>query len=62
MNKNLVGPFKKSKNSNGKKDVTILGDLIGCLDMLIESVGWQDELDQLILREKDILVCFFKLF
>lgn len=55
MNKYLVGPWK-SKNKCGKKDISILGDLIECLDMLMESVGWDEELKQLTVRELDTLV------
>lgn len=56
MNKHLVGPFKKSKNASGKKDVTILGDLVLCLDTLVQSIGWEKELDELVVREMDLLV------
>lgn len=55
MNKHLVGPWK-SKTKCGKKDISILGDLIECLDMLMESVGWDEELKQLTVRELEILV------
>ena len=54
MNKHLVGPWKSKKL--GKKDISILGDLIECLDMLMISVGWDEELKQLTARELDILV------
>ena len=55
INREAVGPFKKTKR---KTDLKLLGDLSQCLDDLIEKLGWKDELENLISNELDKLVCF----
>ncbi len=58
MNKNLVGPFKKTKNATSKKDVAMLGDLVDLIQMFVQNIGWEEELNELMRRELDLLVSF----
>lgn len=55
MNKNLVGPFRL-KSSYRKRDLTILGDLTNTVETIASKIGWENELNQLCIRELEIIV------
>lgn len=55
MNKNLVGPFRL-RSSYRKKDLTVLGDLSVTIEMLASKLGWENELNQLVIKELDLIV------
>lgn len=68
MNKHSVGPFKRcssyssssnrSAYSQRRKDLQLLGDLIKCVECLVEHLGWTDELNELISNEMSFIVSF----
>lgn len=55
MNKNLVGPFRL-RSSYRKKDLAILGDLTVTIEMLSSKLGWDTDLNQLSVKQLDIIV------
>ncbi len=55
LNKKSVGPFKRIKGASLNKDMQILGDLVECIDQLVDKLGWTEELNQLMERELAIL-------
>jgi NAD-dependent deacetylase sirtuin 3 len=57
MNKNLVGPFRL-KSSYRKRDLTILGDLTNTIETIASKIGWENELNQLCIRELEIIVIY----
>ena len=58
MNKNLVGPFRM-RSSYRKRDLSILGDLSVSIEMLTSRLGWENELNQLTVKELELIVRFF---
>ena len=58
MNKVAVGPFKKSRSKLRKYDLTILGDLISGLEMLMKKIGWETELNELNFKEVNCFIVF----
>jgi hypothetical protein len=57
MNKNLVGPFRM-RSSYRKRDLAILGDLSVSIEMLASRLGWENELNQMTVRELELIVSF----
>lgn len=55
MNRNSVGPFlntMKKQTSFGDqsryKDVQLLGDLVSCVEYLVNQMGWKSDFEHLI--------------
>ncbi|XP_032076274.1 NAD-dependent protein deacetylase sirtuin-3, mitochondrial isoform X3 [Thamnophis elegans] len=57
INRDLVGPFAVRSQHN---DVAELGDVISGVEKVVELLGWKEELQQLIKKEKE-KVCHFDL-
>lgn len=55
MNKESVGPFKKIKKTDRRKDIQILGDLIDIVNGFVNKLGWTPEFDELIAKESDLI-------
>jgi hypothetical protein len=56
LNKQSVGPFKSSNLYKRRKDFEILGDLIECIEKLVNKLGWQQDLDDLMARHSQYMV------
>ncbi|XP_053800472.1 NAD-dependent protein deacetylase sirtuin-3, mitochondrial isoform X2 [Vidua chalybeata] len=52
INRELVGPFAWQQRHN---DVAQLGDVVGGVEKLVELLGWNDEMQTLIQKEKEKL-------
>ncbi|XP_058698860.1 NAD-dependent protein deacetylase sirtuin-3, mitochondrial isoform X2 [Poecile atricapillus] len=52
INRELVGPFSWQQRHN---DVAQLGDVVGGVEKLVELLGWNDEMQALIQKEKEKL-------
>ncbi|NXA11197.1 SIR3 deacetylase, partial [Sapayoa aenigma] len=50
INRELVGPFAWQQRHN---DVAQLGDVVGGVEKLVELLGWNDEMQTLIQKEKE---------
>lgn len=50
INRELVGPFAWQQRHN---DVAQLGDVVGGVEKLVELLGWSDEMQTLIQKEKE---------
>lgn len=50
INRELVGPFAWQQRHN---DVAQLGDVVGGIEKLVELLGWNDEMQTLIQKEKE---------
>lgn len=50
INRELVGPFAWQQRHN---DVAQLGDVVGGVEKLVEELGWKEEMQQLIQKEKE---------
>lgn len=50
INRELVGPFAWQQRHN---DVAKLGDVVGGVEELVELLGWKDEMQTLIQKEKE---------
>lgn len=61
MNRESVGPFKRLKKLDKRKDLQMLGDLIDLIDQFVEKLGWTKEFESLISKEKKNIVNFKKL-
>jgi hypothetical protein len=59
VNRETVGPFKTCQR---QKDLKILGDLLESIDMIVEKLGWQKELNQLMQNELIKNVILFLVF
>ncbi|XP_032919717.1 NAD-dependent protein deacetylase sirtuin-3, mitochondrial isoform X2 [Catharus ustulatus] len=52
INRELVGPFAWQQRHN---DVAQLGDVVGGVEKLVEELGWKEEMQKLIQKEKEKL-------
>ncbi|KAM7019944.1 NAD-dependent protein deacetylase sirtuin-3, mitochondrial isoform 2-T2 [Passerculus sandwichensis] len=52
INRELVGPFAWQQRHN---DVAELGDVVGGIERLVELLGWKEEMQTLIQKEKEKL-------
>ncbi|KAM7164734.1 NAD-dependent protein deacetylase sirtuin-3, mitochondrial [Macrochelys suwanniensis] len=52
INRDLVGPFAYQPQYN---DVALLGDVISGVEKFVELMGWKEEMQELIRREKEKL-------
>ncbi|XP_050831687.1 NAD-dependent protein deacetylase sirtuin-3, mitochondrial isoform X3 [Serinus canaria] len=52
INRELVGPFAWQQRHN---DVAQLGDVVGGVEKLVELLGWNEEMQTLIQKEKEKL-------
>ncbi|XP_057883090.1 NAD-dependent protein deacetylase sirtuin-3, mitochondrial isoform X2 [Melospiza melodia melodia] len=52
INRELVGPFAWQQRHN---DVAELGDVVGGVERLVELLGWKEEMQTLIQKEKEKL-------
>lgn len=50
INRELVGPFAWQQRHN---DVAQLGDVVGGVEKLVEQLGWKEEMQKLIQKEKE---------
>lgn len=50
INRELVGPFAWQQRHN---DVAQLGDVVGGVERLVELLGWNEEMQTLIQKEKE---------
>lgn len=50
INRDLVGPFAWQQHYN---DVAQLGDVVGGVEKLVELLGWNEEMQALIQKEKE---------
>ncbi len=56
INREAVGQFKKCSRL---KDLRLLGDLVDSIDILVEKLGWKNDLDELMRYElmKNVSPC-----
>lgn len=51
MNRESVGPFKRAKKLDKRKDLQMLGDLLDIIDQFVEKLGWTKEFESLVSKE-----------
>ncbi|CAF0791782.1 unnamed protein product [Brachionus calyciflorus] len=55
MNKESVGPFKKIKKLDRRKDLQMLGDLVDIVNEFVNKLGWANDLEKLITKETEYI-------
>lgn len=55
MNKESVGPFRKIKKNDRRKDIEMLGDLIDIVNEFVNKLGWTSEYEELVAKETELI-------